>query len=136
MQVDLFKKSAVLIEQNAIQRKLYNDVLTANGFNVYIAKSALDGLMKIKESPQDLAVINTEIAEEVFIEKFITNLRSNDNTRSVPIVALSIYSEECKKNVSKKVDAFLTKPLSIDRFMESIFKCIEHKVDDETHSYN
>lgn len=136
MQVDLFKKSAVLIEQNAIQRKLYSDVLTANGFNVYIAKSALDGLMKIKETSQDLAVINTEIAEEVFIEKFINNIKSHNNTKDIPIVGLSIYSEECKKNVSKKVDAFLTKPLSIDRFMEAIFKCIEHNTNDETYSCN
>lgn len=134
MQVDLFKKSAVLIEQNAIQRKLYNDVLTANGFDVYLAKSAMDGLLKIKESPQDLAVINTEIAEEGFIEKFIQNLKSQDETKYIPLIGLSIYSEECKKNVSEKLDAFLTKPLSIDKFMESILKCIEEK--DETDSCN
>lgn len=129
MQADLFRKSAVLIEQNGLQQKLYSDILSANGFDVYVAKSAMDGLMRLREHKQDLTVINTEIAEESFVEKLISNIRSANNKGDAKIVGLSIYASEVKKNIAKKLDAFLTKPISIDTFVGSIVDCIEKKSD-------
>ncbi len=128
MQASLFRKSAVLIEQNPQQGKLYEDVLNANGFDVYVAKSAMDGLQKIKEKKQDLTVINTEIAEENYMKRFIEKVKTEETSTDMPIVGLSIYNAECKKNIAQVLDAFLTKPLSIDKFMESVFGCIEKKV--------
>ncbi|MDR2107128.1 MAG: hypothetical protein LBO73_01220 [Holosporaceae bacterium] len=128
MQTNLFKKSAVLIEKNALHRKLYEDVLTANGFDVYVAKSAMDGLIKVKETKLDLTVINTEIASESFTEKLITKMKSEQASNLMPIVGLSAYGSECKKNISEMLDVFLTKPVSVDKFVESVFKCIEDKI--------
>ncbi|MDR0677511.1 MAG: hypothetical protein LBF57_02460 [Holosporaceae bacterium] len=127
MQVGLFKKTAILIEKNSLHCQLYEDVLSANGFNVYATKSAMDGLIKMKNSKQDLTVINTEIAEISFIEKLITKIRSEESLNLMPIVGLSTYGREYKENIIKMLDAFLTKPLSIDRFIESIFECIEKR---------
>jgi DNA-binding response OmpR family regulator len=127
MQANLFKKSAVLIERNLLHCKLYEDVLTANGFDVYVAKSAMDGLIKVKETKQDLAVINTEIAEESFVEKLISKMKSEKASDFMPIIGLSSYNLDCKKNIAKTLDAFLTKPVSIDKFIESIFVSIENR---------
>ncbi|MDR1982357.1 MAG: hypothetical protein LBQ08_00975 [Holosporaceae bacterium] len=128
MQANLFKRSAVLIEKNSLHCKLYEDVLSANGFDVYVAKSVMDGLIKVKETKQDLTVINTEIAEESFIEKLISKMKTEQASNLMPIIGLSAYTSECKKNIAQMLDAFLTKPLSIDRFVESVFTCIENKV--------
>jgi two-component system cell cycle response regulator DivK len=127
MQTNLFRRSAILIEQNILQYKLYEDILNAYGFEVYVARSPMDGLAKIKESPRDLAIINIEIAEESFLEKLVSKIRSEQTIAHLPIVGLSIYSKERKKNIAKTLDAFLTKPISIDRFIESIFSCLENK---------
>ena len=128
MQANLFKRTAILIDSSSVQSRLYQDILIANGFDVYIAKSAMDGLQKIKESKHDLAVINTEIAEESFLEKFISKVRSEKSTELMPIVGLSIHAENSKKNIAKILDGFFTKPISIDTFIASIFECIERKV--------
>jgi DNA-binding response OmpR family regulator len=125
VQASLFKKSAVLIEKNSLHCMLYEDVLEANGFDVYVARSAMDGLIKIKETKQDITVINTEIAEESFVEKLITKMKTERASQHMPIIGLSVYSPECKKNIAKTLDAFLTKPISIDKLTESIFACIE-----------
>nr|MCR5224796.1 hypothetical protein [Alphaproteobacteria bacterium] len=106
MQASLFRKSAVLIEQNPQQGMLYEDVLNANGFDVYVAKSAMDGLLKIKEKKQDLTIINTEIAEESYMKKFIERIRAEKDSAEMPIVGLSIYNAENKKNVAQALDAF------------------------------
>ena len=112
MQENLFKKNAILVESDFLQNILYNDILDSNGFEVFSAKSAMEGLQKIKENEYDLAVINVDIGEELFVEKLLNKIRSE---RSVlPIVGLSIYEQEKKKNIAKAVNKFLTKPFSID----------------------
>jgi DNA-binding response OmpR family regulator len=128
MQANLFKKSAVLIEKNPSHCKHYEYVLVANGFDVYVARSAIDGLVKVKETRQDLVIINMELAEESFIEKFISKMRDESKSDLMPIIGLSVYNQECKKNIAKILDVFLTKPLSIDRFTESVFTSIENRL--------
>jgi DNA-binding NtrC family response regulator len=127
MQTVLFKKNAILLEQDSLQRRLYGDILNANGFEVYFARSVMDGLIKIKEDGYDLAVIDTESADESFMEKFVKKVQCEQASKFMPVIGISIYSEEVKKNIVKMLDAFLTKPFSIDKFIECVFKCIEKK---------
>ena len=127
MQATLFKRNAVLIEQNPMHCRLYSDLLEANGFDVYVAKSVMDALVKIRNKAQDLAIINTEIVEEKFIQKFIQNVKEEENSKDLPIIGISIYPEDKKKNVAKVVDSFLTKPFSLDRLIESVDSCIEKR---------
>ena len=135
MQASLFKKNAVLVEQNPMHCRLYGDLLEANGFDVYIAKSVMDALVKIREQNQDLALINMEIVEEKFIQKFIQNIKSEDCSKDMTLIGISIYPEEKKKNIAKFVDSFLTKPFSLDKLTESIDQCIERNNDTEGVNY-
>ena len=81
-------------------------------------------LLTIKENEYDLAVINVDIGEELFVEKLLHKIRSE---RSIlPIVGLSIYEQEKKKNIAKAVNKFLTKPFSIDTFIDSVVVCVEN----------
>ena len=123
MQPGLFKKNAVLMEQDFVQCRLYEDLLEASGFDVYIAKSAMDALTKIRQEKQDIAIINTEIAEDKFIKKFVEKIKTEEN--SLPIIGISIYSKEKKQNIANILDNFLTKPFSIDTFMNAIDGCLE-----------
>lgn len=135
MQASLFKRNAVLVEQNPMHCRLYSDLLEANGFDVYVAKSVMDALVKIREKSQDLVLINTEIVEEKFIQKFIHNVRNEETSKGTPIIGISIYGEDKKKNIAKIVDSFLTKPFSLDRLMESIDSCVEEPNDTESLDY-
>lgn len=134
MQASLFKRNAVLVEQNPMHCRLYSDFLEANGFDVYIAKSVMDALMEIRKKSSDLAIINTEIVEEKFIQKFIQNIKEEEISKNLPIIGISIYPEDKKKNIAEIVDIFLTKPFSLDKLTESIDRCIEEK--DDTNGFN
>ncbi|MCR4623552.1 MAG: response regulator [Alphaproteobacteria bacterium] len=125
----------MLVEQNPMHCRLYSDLLEANGFDVYVAKSVMDALVKIREKAQDLILINTEIVEEKFIQKFIHNVRNEEISKNTPIIGISIYGETKKKNIAEIVDSFLTKPFSLDRLMESIDGCIEGPNDTESSNY-
>ena len=124
MQENLFKRNAILVESDFLQNRLYNDILDSNCFEVFSAKSAMEGLQQIKENEYDLAVINVDIGEESFVEKLINKIHSERS--ELPIVGLSIYEQEKKKNIAKVVNKFLTKPFSIDKFIECVVVCVEN----------
>ena len=94
----------------------------------------MDALMEIRKKSSDLAIINTEIVEEKFIQKFIQNIKEEEISKNLPIIGISIYPEDKKKNIAKIVDIFLTKPFSLDKLTESIDRCIEEK--DDTNGFN
>ena len=136
MQATLFKKNAILIEQDQAQYRLYCDILSANGFEVWSAKSIIDSVNKIREKAYDLMVINTEIAEESFLEKVIAKIREEKHSQFMPIVGISLHKEKSKKNITKMLDAFLTKPLLIDKFIECVFNSVEIKSSGCKSTYN
>lgn len=124
-QPGLFRKNAILVEQDPIQYRLYCDVLNANGFDVCGTKSIVETLEKIREKTYDVMVINTEISEESFLEKVIKKIKDEKHSNLMPIVGISIHKEQ--KKIKKILDALLTKPLSIDIFIECVCNNVEMK---------
>ena len=125
MQENLFKKNAILIENDFLQNRLYSDILDSNGFEVFSANSAIEALQKIKDNEYDLTVINLDIGEESFMERLLNKIHYE--RPNMPIVGLSIYEQKKKKNLAEMVNGFLTKPFSIDIFIECIvIKCVEN----------
>lgn len=126
MQTDLFKKSAILVNQKPLEGLLYSDILSANGFDVYIAKSVMDALLKIKEKSQDLVLLDLDFASQNFVEKFIKKLKDDSQCKNTAIVGLSVYNREDQGNLAHMLDGLLTKPCSIDKFITGIFSSIEN----------
>lgn len=127
MQANLFRKSAVLIEPNFVEAELYKDIMSANGFDVYVAKSPMDALVKLREKNQDLFLLNMEVAGTSFLEKFLRNVRKEKNCAITTIVGMSIYRPEDRRTPPKELDACLTKPCAIDALVNTIFDCIEKR---------
>ena len=126
MQGDLFRKSAVVLEQNLIEANLYSDILSANGFDVYIASSPMDALVKLRESNNDLVIIDLNIAGHAFMNKFLKNIRQETSCKDTTLLGLSMYEQ--KEKITYDVDFYLTKPCSIDKFIEVVFGSLEQKV--------
>ncbi len=127
MQTSLFRRSALLVENHARQELLYRDVLAANGFDVFSTKSPMESLLQLKASKTDIFIINTEVAGETFLEKFLLKVRSDQANDTMPIIGLSLYSCDQKTRIKNYLDSILTKPVSTDTFIEKIFKCLEHR---------
>ena len=130
MQADLFKKTAILIEQNPIETVLYSDALSANCFDVLVTSSPMEALVKLRETEIDLVLIDMGDASNAFISKFVQNIRKEKKCEFTVIFGLSIYPFNNEKNMKLNLDACLTKPFSIDTLIDRIFSSIESKCND------
>jgi len=127
MQTDLFKKIAILIEQNPVETVLYSDTLAANGFEVFVTSSPMEAFVKLREEEVDLILIDIANSSQNFVDKFIKNIRKEKKCEFTTIIGLSLYSAIDEKNMYLGMDMCLTKPCSIDMLIESVFSCIENK---------
>lgn len=130
MQENLFKRELLLIENDFFQSKLYHDALSANNFEVSLVKSAIDGFQRIKAGVKDysLVVINVDMGQPSFIAKVLQKIR--DERPMLPMIGLSIYEQENKKNVADLLNRFLTKPFSIDTLVQCVVVCVEDGSED------
>lgn len=124
VQENLFKREALLIENDFLQSKLYRDILDFNNFEVSLVKSGVDGLRKIREKKYDVAIMNVDIGQEPFVEKLLQKV--HEESPFLPIIGLSIYESRSKKSVSALLNKFLTKPFSIDTLIECVVVCVEN----------
>lgn len=124
MQTSLFRKNAVLIDDDEAQNLLFKDILTAYGFDVYEEYSALNGLNKIRKILPEVTIINLQIANEEFLTKFINKIRADINNTVMSIVGLSLLKLEISENLQNKFQALSICPLSIEHFANLVIQTL------------
>lgn len=102
-------------------RELATDILTFAGFDVRAAANGIDALDLTRELIPDLLVLDLalpgldgwQVAE---------SLKSGDDTRSIPILALTAHAEAGALDRARQAgcDEILTKPCSPDRLVEHV----------------
>lgn len=108
----IFKEKKVLVvDDSIVYRKLGADVLQSNGMQVIIAENGEQGLELLRQNP-DINLILTDIEMPVMDGfKFITEVRSNDQFKHLPVLAVStrVSPEDREKGVAAGFNAHLEK---------------------------
>lgn len=105
------KKRILIIEDQVLFRTIMQDMLTAEGFNVIVAKDASNAMQLINTLTIDCVITDLYMPDIDGIE-FILQLRKNPKYRHIPIIMYtSEKSEEIKnKALAAGVSTFISKP--------------------------
>jgi CheY-like chemotaxis protein len=110
----------LIIEDDRFNRRLYEDLLTADGIEVETLPNALDGLRRAGEAHFDLVVMDIELPDLDGLEA-TRMLKSNPRTAGLPVVIISAHAlREHEQQALEVGDAFLRKPLRFPEFQETI----------------
>jgi len=116
----------LIVEDNALNLKLFHDLLKIKNHKVIISKDGVDVVdTAVKEQP-DLILMDIQLGNISGID-LIKDLKQNPNTKDIPIVAITAFA---MKNDEIRIsesgcDLYLPKPVSIDKFFISIDKFIQ-----------
>jgi CheY-like chemotaxis protein len=115
----------LIIEDNLLNLELAADLLEANGFLVYSAQTAEEGLRMARELLPDLVLMDFGLpgmdglgAAQV--------LKADPATRHLTIVGLSAHAMKGDEEIALKAgcDGYLTKPIHTRTFTETIKRFI------------
>lgn len=120
------KKLILIIDDSSTNIVLLETVLGRNGYEVASARSAMEGIAKIKKRIPDLIYLDL-IMPDVDGLRFMEILHENIEWQGIPVVIISAVTDGDIKKRSLKmgVTSYITKPVNIDRIVQVTREIIE-----------
>ena len=118
----------LIVEDNEQNQKLASDVLRFKGYRVLVADTAEAGLpMALKEKP-DVVLMDIHLPGMNGIQA-LAKLRADPETRAIPVFAFtaSVMPQDRKEITSAGFDGFLSKPINLKEFLETISDALAGK---------
>ncbi|MDV7341828.1 response regulator [Terasakiella sp. A23] len=119
-------KTVLIVEDNEMNMKLFNDLLQAHGYNTIQTKNGHDAKdLALKHGP-DLIIMDIQLPEISGIE--VTKiLKSEEALTKTPIVAVTAFAMKGdeEKILEGGCDGYISKPISVPLFLETVQKFLE-----------
>jgi two-component system, cell cycle response regulator DivK len=116
----------LIVEDNDLNLKLFHDLLMIQKHEIVISKDGIGLLdLAIKEKP-DLILMDIQLNGVSGID-LIKELKHEKNTKHIPIIAITAFAmKNDETKISKSgCDMYISKPVSIDNFFESVNQFIK-----------
>ena len=119
------KKRILIVEDNDLNLKLFRDLLTAHGYETLETKEGLDAINLTREHHPDLILMDIQLPEISGLE-LTDRLKKDETMKHIPIVAVTAFAMrgDEQKIMAAGCDAYLSKPISVTTFLETIRKFI------------
>ena len=115
----------LIIEDNLLNLELATDLLEANGFVVYSAQTAEDGLEMAREIMPDLVLMDFGLPG-MDGQSATKNLKADPATRHMAVVGLTAHAMKGDETIALNAGCagYLTKPINTRTFIETITRFI------------
>ena len=117
----LMPKTVLIVEDNELNKKLFNDLLEAHGYLTLETGSGLEALDLARTHMPDLILMDIQLPEVSGLE--VTKwLKEDENLAHIPVVAVTAFA---MKGDEKRIreggcEAYISKPISVAGFIETI----------------
>ena len=118
---DAMAKRILVVEDNDLNRKLFCDVLKANGFEVEPVADGEIALNAARAFAPDLVIMDIQLPNVSGID-LIAAFKQDVTLRQAPILAVTAYAGKGDEERIREAGAqdYLSKPVSINPFMAAV----------------
>jgi two-component system cell cycle response regulator DivK len=111
----------LIVEDNEKNMKLVRDILQHKGYATLEATTGGDGLRLAHERRPDLILMDIQLPDIDGITA-LRQLRADKQLAETPVIAISasVMPEDQQKIVASGFDAYLTKPLNLKQFLDTV----------------
>lgn len=116
-------KTILIVEDNELNMKLFNDLLQAHGYNTLQANDGGEALGLARQHHPDLILMDVQLPEISGLE-VTRRLKSDDDLKSIPIVAVTAFAMKGdeEKVLNSGCEGYISKPISVPEFLEIVAK--------------
>ncbi len=115
------RRRALIADGDALSRKLYRDLLEADGYDVLTAANGVEALEAVRHQAPDIAVVNLRLAELSGFE-VARRINGDGGAGGIPVVAMAEMIRPGDEAASRAAGcaAYLAKPISVRDFLDTI----------------
>ncbi|SRR5260221_8373299 len=120
-------KRILVVEDNELNMRLWNDILEAQGYALLKTALGLEAVVIARESRPDLILLDIQLPDLSGFD-VAQRLKADAVTRSIPIVAVTAFArrEDKKRALESGCDGYISKPVSIIEFLQKIETFLAH----------
>jgi len=114
-------KKVLIVEDNDLNMKLFNDLLEAHGYLTLQTKDGVEALALARQHRPNLILMDIQLPEVSGLE--VTKwIKEDDELRTIPIIAVTAFA---MKGDEEKIrdggcEAYIAKPISVTNFLRTV----------------
>ena len=118
-------KTVLIIEDNILHMKLFNDVLVNQGYKTLQATDGETVLKMTRENNPDLILLDVRLPNKSGFE-VVRQLKNEQDLKDIPVVAVTALGNTLEKNehLNWRFDGFLSKPIAIQNLLRTVADCL------------
>lgn len=114
-------KTVMIVEDNELNMKLFNDLLEAKGYRTVKTKNGLEALDLARAEKPDLILMDIQLPEVSGLE--VTRwLKDDDQLHTIPVIAVTAFAMKGDEERIRQggCEAYISKPISVVKFLETM----------------
>jgi two-component system cell cycle response regulator DivK len=127
-QVLPMQKTILIVEDNELNMKLFNDLLEAHGYKTVQTRSGVEAMELTRKYRPDLILMDIQLPEVSGLE--VTKwIKDDESLRHIPVIAITAFAMKGdeEKILQGGCEAYLSKPISIVKFLETVRKHLKEQ---------
>ena len=119
-------KRVMIVEDNELNMKLFNDLLEAQGYETIQTKNGLDAINLAKEHEPDLILMDIQLPEISGLE-VTKQIKEDENLRRIPVIAVTAFAMKGDEERIRQggCEAYISKPISVMSFLQTVKSYLE-----------
>ena len=118
-------KSVMIVEDNELNMKLFNDLLESRGYTVIQTRNGMEALDLARAHMPDLILMDIQLPEVSGL--VVTKWLKDDEQRAhIPVVAVTAFAMKGDEEriLQGGCEGYISKPISVSHFLETIAQYI------------
>ena len=114
-------KTILIVEDNELNMKLFNDLLQAHGYETLQTKDGLEALELTEKHRPDLILMDIQLPKISGLE--VTKLiKDNKGLRHIPVIAVTALAMKGDEEKIREggCDGYIAKPISVPKLLETL----------------
>ena len=117
------QKSVLIVEDNELNMKLFNDLLEAHGYATLKTRDGIEALKMAREHHPDLIIMDIQLPEVSGLD--VTKwLKEDEKLRDIPVIAVTAFAMKGDEEKIREggCQDYIAKPISVTKFLETVAK--------------
>jgi two-component system cell cycle response regulator DivK len=115
------QKKVLIVEDNELNMKLFNDLLEAHGYATVQTRNGMEALDLARQHRPDLILMDIQLPEVSGLQ--VTQwIKEDPSLRHIPVIAITAFAMKGDEEKIRQggCEAYLSKPISVVKFLETV----------------
>jgi two-component system cell cycle response regulator DivK len=116
-------KTVLIVEDNELNMKLFNDLLEAHGYATIKTRYGTEALQLARERRPDIIIMDIQLPEVSGLD-VMKWLKDDVDVKDIPVIAVTAFAMKGDEEKIREggCQDYIAKPISVTKFLETVQK--------------